>query len=175
MRTFISPNNDSGVKRVSVLVLAFVLSACAASDEAAYPTLAPRPIEKIVAAEQVPAVASVKPVDPSFAAKLQKLRVSVGDAQTALAQALASAAKPAPDAERGSEAWVDNQTALSRLGTAQGALRNADTDLGALMADLARERVGGADTGALETEGAALQKQIDALLTQSQQEIDQRR
>src|SRR3546814_2389505 len=90
------------------------------------------------------------------------------------AVAVAAASAPAPEAERGSEQWVDNQVTLSRLLAAQGAVRNAGTDLGAIMAKLAEARVGGAATTEAEAEVQALQAEVEALLTRGQSEIGRR-
>src|SRR3546814_15582794 len=74
------------------------------------------------------------------------------------AVAVAAASAPAPEAERGSEQWVDNQVTLSRLLAAQGAVRNAGTDLGAIMAKPAQARVGGHG----DTEGGAGRPDLEA-------------
>src|SRR3546814_7812703 len=84
------------------------------------------------------------------------------------AVAVAAASAPAPEPERGSEPRVANPVTLSRLLAAQGAVRNAGTDLGAIMAKLAEARVGGAATTVAEAEVQALQAEVEALLTDRQ-------
>src|SRR3546814_2423881 len=67
------------------------------------------------------------------------------------------------DLEPCSEAWAESQVALSRLVSAETALRNVGIDIGAIMAELAQARISGVDTAALEAEAAALQEQVAAL------------
>src|SRR3546814_18197274 len=85
-------------------------------------------------------------VDPAILKRMAAVRAALRQARERLyeAVAVAAASAPAPEAERGSEPWVDNRVTLSRLLAAQGAVRNAGTDFGALMAKLAKARVCGA-------------------------------
>lgn len=172
-----SCNRDKKVKPALLPGLALALVACSASDDALYPSLAPRPIEKIAAADPVsaatPAAAGLAP-DPSFATRLLALRSALaGDVKT-LDNAIAAATTPAPSAERGSEEWAANQVALSRLQGALGGLETLRTDLGAIDADLAVARISGTDTRVLDTDVKALDQQLDQAIKRGKVEIDKR-
>src|SRR3546814_11646048 len=80
-------------------------------------------------------------LDPAILKRMAAVRAALRQARERLdeAVAVAAASAPAPEAERGSEQWVDNQVTLSRLLAAQGAVRNAGTDLGAIMDKLDRK------------------------------------
>lgn len=160
---------------LSALALAAFASGCMSADEALYPSLAPRPIEVIAKAELKPAQVAQQPLDPALAARLQEVRRAVAAAGKALDAALAEAGAPSSATEPGSEQWVANQAALSRLGSAQAGLRSAETDLGGFQSALAAARVEGAATGPLEAEAGALQHEIDALLAKAGSAIDSRR
>src|SRR3546814_3353273 len=110
-------------------------------------------------------------VDPAILKRMAAVRAALRQARERLdeAVAVAAASAPAPEAERGSEQWVDNQVTLSRLLAAQGAVRNAGTDLGAIMAKLAEARVGGAATTEADAEVQPLQAEGAALLTRSEE------
>ena len=151
---------------------------CSSRDEALYPSLAPRPIEKLVAREMAnPSTAAVAeaPIDPGLTERARSLTANVDAAGKALDAALAEAGPASPGAQPGSEQWADNQTALSRLGSALANLRAAEADLGALQSDLARARVGGAATASADSELAALQKRIDALIARGEAAAASRR
>lgn len=154
----------------------FLLAGCTSKNDAAYPSLSPRPVEKIAAEDLSPddtPAREPQAVDPAILKRMAAVRAALRQARERLdeAVAVAAASAPAPEAERGSEQWVDNQVTLSRLLAAQGAVRNAGTDLGAIMAKLAEARVGGAATTEAEAEVQALQAEVEALLTRGQSEI----
>src|SRR3546814_11406107 len=87
-------------------------------------------------------------VDPAILKRMAAVRAALRQARERLdeAVAVAAASAPAPEAERGSEKWVDKQVTLSRLLAAQGAVSNAGPDLGGILAQIAEARVGGAQT-----------------------------
>lgn len=101
----------------AALSLAILLLGGCAAEKGDYPSLAPRPIEKLGFAEPVvtPVVATA---DPALDAKLKDLAVRLdtiakgfaGDAEKA--QGVVGAAKGQP---AGSERWIAAQTALATL------------------------------------------------------------
>lgn len=155
-------------------------SGCSSRDEALYPSLAPRPIEKLVAREMAnpstaAAAAAQTPLDPGLTERMQGLTANVDAAGNALDAAIAETGPASPGAQPGSEQWADNQIVLSRLGSALANLRGAEADLGALQSDVARARVGGAATASADSELAALQKRIDALIARGEAAAASRR
>src|SRR3546814_290933 len=166
-----------GVKAALPCLFLFLLAGCTSKNDAAYPSLSPRPVEKIAAEDLSPddtPAPEPQAVDPAILKRMAAVRAALRQARERLDQAVAAASAPAPEAERGSEQWVDNQVTLSRLLAAQGAVRNAGTDLGAVMSDLAQARVGGAATAEAEAEVQSLQAEVEALLTRGQSEIGRR-
>lgn len=97
-------------------LLAFSLTACS-RDTTAYPSLAPRAVEKLGFAEPEVPIVEAKP-DPALDARVATLGRSLdgtskgftGDAAKAEAAAARARGKPV-----GSDAWLDAQTALAQL------------------------------------------------------------
>lgn len=163
------------VKTALPLAFAALLASCAARDDAAYPILLPRPAEKAATTPQDRPVNHSAVADPALAERLRIVRDRLAEAETTLTRAIAAAPAPKPDAARGSEAWVENQVALSQLLSALSAVQSVETDMGALKADIARARVDGADTAALDNEAGSLARQIDALVARGTSAVDSRR
>ncbi|MCU6452852.1 hypothetical protein LPN01_02035 [Sphingomonas sp. A2-49] len=100
----------------ALAALAIALSGCT-SDTAAYPSLAPRAVEKLGFAEPEVAVVEAKPdtaLDARVAASGEKLDALAKEfaADAARAQAAGGRARGKPV---GSDAWLDAQTALAQL------------------------------------------------------------
>lgn len=163
------------VKTALSLAFAALLAGCAARDDAAYPILLPRAAEKAATTPQVPPTSGPTAAAPALAERLRIIRGRLTEAETTLTRAIAAAPAARPDAARGSEAWVENQVTLSQLLSALSAVQSVETDMGALQADIARARVDGADTAALQNEADSLGRQIAALVARGAAAVDSRR
>jgi hypothetical protein len=122
-----------------VAATALLLAGCA-SDPRTYPSLAPRPIEKLGFAEPeaaTPAPVAPDPVlDDALAAITLRLDAVVAghDGDAARATAAATRARGAPI---GSEAWLDAQAALATLDDWRAQASAIVTDLDRLASDRA--------------------------------------
>ncbi len=100
------------------LAALLLLGACSRPTEGAYPSLAPRPIEKTSFADPTPAPAPTAAPDPALDTAIattdaQLATIAKGFAtDAAKAEAAARAAKGQPV---GSDMWLDAQTALGSL------------------------------------------------------------
>jgi hypothetical protein len=117
--------------------LALALCACATPETAGYPSLAPRPVEKLGFAE--PAAPEAKPVvaDPALDATIAAARTKLASGKTAFDTAAASAAPAAGAAKgaaAGSEPWIEAQTRLATLDSLR-----ADTSL--VVTDLEQQAI----------------------------------
>ncbi len=105
------------MKIAAPLALALLLLGGCTRDTAAYPSLAPRAVEKLGFAEPEVAVEAAKP-DPALDARIatlgQSLEAIARGASADAAKAEAAAARARGKAV-GSDAWLDAQTALARL------------------------------------------------------------
>ncbi|WP_156818831.1 hypothetical protein [Sphingomonas sp. Mn802worker] len=122
-----------------LLCAALVPLAGCAVPEGPYPSLAPRPVEKLGFAEPAPpAPAPVRP-DPALDARLadnareRAAAVAAFDIGASRAERLARAAR---GAKAGSEPWLDAQTALAELDT----LRARHQDALSVLEDMASMR-----------------------------------
>lgn len=107
--------------------LALALFACATPETEGYPSLAPRPVEKLGFAE--PAAPEAKPVvaDPALDTSIAAARAKLASGKTAFdtaADSAAAAARAAKGAAAGSEPWIEAQTRLATLDSLR-----ADTSL----------------------------------------------
>jgi hypothetical protein len=147
-------------------MLSLMLGGCASSP-GAFPSLAPRPIEKAVATHP-PSATTVQsaPLDPEA-----QVVIRAGEQAHAAFLAEMAEARPiiasAAGTERGGEAWVSAQQALSRLNAKRGGLASAIADLDGLRRD-ELSRTGG-EHAAIE-QGAqrlnALAAEEDAAITE---------
>ena len=116
------------------LILSLMLVGCA-SSEGAFPSLAPRPIERTTTSETSEPVAADPPAGTLRDPQAEALIAAGEEAHAAFLGELA-AIRPtvagAADAAPGGEAWVSAQQALSRLDAMRGSLASALTDLDAL-------------------------------------------
>src|SRR3546814_14656749 len=81
-------------------------------------------------------------LDPAILKRMAAVRAALRQARERLdeAVAVAAASAPAPEAERGSEQWVDNQVTLSRMLAAQGAGRAEERLVGKACGSTGRVR-----------------------------------
>jgi hypothetical protein len=120
------------------LALAPLLAACA-TDSGAYPSLAPRPIEKLGFAEPASKPAEAKP-DPALDAKIATLGTSLDTVAKGFAADAAkaeAASRKAHGAAVGSDAWLDAQTALAQLDDWRAQASSLVTDLDQAASDRA--------------------------------------
>lgn len=103
-----------------------LLAACSTAGEGEFPSLAPRPQEKLGFAEpEVPPPAPVAP-DPALDARIAAAARDRAAAGAAFDAAAATAQRAAARAgARGSDAWLNAQTALGALDVARGRQRDA--------------------------------------------------
>lgn len=141
-----------------------LLAGCAAQNDAAYPSLSPRPIEKNVEewALSKPDI-PLKAPDSSLKQRLATLKVQFQEADSAIRTAQRNLPTTATHAAPGSESWVDRQVALSYLLTKRARLNELQADLSAYTADLIRAQIEGTDIKALQNEADVLEQQANQL------------
>lgn len=119
-----------------------LLAACSTAGDGPYPSLAPRPQEKLGFAEpEAPPPAPAAP-DPALDANLARIEADRTAAARDFDQALAAARRTvaaARGAKAGSDAWLDAQTALGTLDSPRGRHVDAVGALEALEAARAQE------------------------------------
>ncbi|MEH3120556.1 MAG: hypothetical protein PGN16_01035 [Sphingomonas phyllosphaerae] len=125
--------------RAPAPLASFALLAACASGPTVYPSLAPRPVEKLGFAEPAtppPAPAAQDPVlDSKLAAITAKGATAARDFDRAVARA-ETLARTAKGAKVGSDAWIAAQTAIADL----DALRSSYGDSVGALDDLASTR-----------------------------------
>src|SRR3546814_1106451 len=104
-----------GVKAALPCLFLFLLAGCTAKNDAAYPSLSPRPVEKIAAEDLSPddtPAREPQAVDPAILKRMAAVRAALRQARERLdeAVAVAAASAPAPEAERGSEQRSEGHT-----------------------------------------------------------------
>ncbi|KTT74677.1 hypothetical protein [Sphingomonas endophytica] len=152
------------------LVLLTLATACAA-DPTVYPSLAPRPVEKLGFEEPAPPPPPPAVADPALDTRLAALRATAGAAARDFdraAERAATLATAARGAAVGSDRWIAAQTAIAEL----DALRSAYGDTVGELDELASARAQALQPGyapleralatARET-AAAQSRRIDAL------------
>lgn len=126
------------LRPLALLAPLSLLAACA-SDPTVYPSLAPRPVEKLGFAEPVTAPAAPAAQDPALdgelAAIVAKGSAAARDFDRAATRA-ATLARAAKGAKVGSDAWIAAQTAIADL----DALRSSHGDTVGTLDDLASGR-----------------------------------
>ncbi|WP_445192430.1 hypothetical protein ACT009_00340 [Sphingomonas sp. Tas61C01] len=122
-------------RHAPLFATAFLLLAGCAREQGSYPSLAPRPIEKLGFAEPAAAAPAVAIADPTLEASLAAIAsrlktVGTGfDADAAKAQA---AARRAKGQSVGSDSWLDAQAALAVLDDWRAQASTIVTDLDSL-------------------------------------------
>ena len=117
----------------------FALLAACASDPTVYPSLAPRPVEKLGFAEPATPPPAPAAQDPALDAKLAAVTARGDAAARDFDRAAARAAtltRAARGAKVGSDAWIAAQTAIADL----DALRSSYGDTVGALDDLASTR-----------------------------------
>jgi hypothetical protein len=118
-----------------------LLGACSTAGDGPYPSLAPRPQEKLGFAEPAaPALVAVVP-DPALDARIAAIAGDRAKASAAFDTALIAARRTVAGARRaavGSDAWLDAQTALGTLDSPRGQLDDSVSALEDLAAARAR-------------------------------------
>lgn len=144
------------------VLFAALLSACA-TPRGEYPSLLPRPIERISLAEPMRPVPVATP-DAALDAKITTLMRGIAAATTAFDAAVGRArplVRAAAGAAQGSERWLGAQVALAELDVARTAIDTPLADLERLAIDRAA-----AGTPPYPTLDAALAKATDAAKAQ---------
>lgn len=119
-------------RAAALLLPALLMAGCAAGG--AFPSLAPRAMERELAGEPQPRATATAPADPGSTARAAELLAAArrGDREfQARAAAAATAASRAGAA--GSDSWVEAQQAISRAQAARTATVNALADLDRML------------------------------------------
>jgi hypothetical protein len=136
--------------------------------EGPFPSLAPRPDERLAIEEPV-RVAPTVPDDPALRARIAALLEQSRQGDQAFRNdrdaAVRAAARSGP---RGSDGWIEAQMALSRLEAARGRTSDAAAELDRLRLERANQVTGEADLQAIE---AAI-GQVEAMLAEQQAVIE---
>jgi hypothetical protein len=138
------------------------LAACAAPGP--YPSLAPRPIERMLGEPGVPPVVAPLPDDPAVAARVASFLADAkaGDAEFRTALPAASAAVRRAGAV-GSDRWIEAQQALSRAETGEMRTARALSDLDRYGVDQANARaLSPGDLARLQAAAADVQRLADS-------------
>lgn len=113
---------------LALLALSFVAAGCAAPGP--YPSLAPRPAEKLFAEDLEERSPTPQPDDPALAGEIDRLleagKAGAAEFDRALPAAQAAAGRAGAV---GSESWIEAQQALSRLESARSRTTAAAADL----------------------------------------------
>jgi hypothetical protein len=146
---------------LAILLPLFAASGCAAPGP--YPSLAPRPAEKVYASEDE-RQPTPQPDDPALAAEIDRLVAAAKGGAAKFDTALPAAeATAAAAGATGSDSWVEAQQALSRLETARAQTTAALADLDRVEVERASAgTLSGDDGNALRTAKADLQALADA-------------
>jgi hypothetical protein len=141
-------------------MIAALLAGCAAEGD--YPSLAPRPVERELAATD-PAPPPPLPDDPALAGRVAALAAEAQRGEAEFEAALPAARSAVAGAgAAGGESWIEAQQALSRLEAARRATVQALADLDALaLAEADKTSLSGADLERLRAAVAALQAIAD--------------
>ncbi|MEH3107815.1 MAG: hypothetical protein PGN09_11210 [Sphingomonas fennica] len=143
------------------------VAGCASRD--GFPSLAPRPIERMARADAPAEAETPSTADPALVQRIAAVERSAGAAAAAFAdvadQAQTALARPGATVS-GSDAWAAAQTRYSAAVAARGALQDAVDELDALRRE--RENGAAADIAAIEAAGkriAPLDRAADARLS----------
>lgn len=147
---------------------ALLLVAAGCADQGAFPSLAPRPVERLSNDEPV-RIAPVVAPDPALSGQVAELLAQArrGHAQFQAALPVASAAVGRASAPE-SESWTEAQQAISVLESVRGPTVTALAQLDLLSVERARQPINAGDLAALLAAVEAAQ----ALFREQQAEID---
>lgn len=134
-------------RQAIAIALIAVLAGCAKQSES-YPSLAPRPIERLSLAEpsrpEAPAAVADTAAEQRYATLIARARAADNDFRHVLEEERAALGR-GRGAAQGSEAWIAAQVSLSRIETARGPVAKALADLDAARSALDPQT----DTGAM--------------------------
>ncbi|HYI48044.1 MAG TPA: hypothetical protein VEX35_06220 [Allosphingosinicella sp.] len=151
------------------LLSGILLGGCV--TEGPFPSLAPRPDERLAIEEPVrepPVVAD----DPALPARIAALLGEARQGDRAFEADYGAAARAAGSAgPTGSDSWIDAQQALSRVEVARGRTTDAAAELHQLAVARAGQAVSAADRQALDDAVA----EVDRLVADQQARIDRLR
>lgn len=145
-------------------ILAPLLFAAGCAAPGPYPSLAPRPAEKLYAEDAEERKPTPQPDDPALAAEIDRLLAS-GQAGAADFDSAFPAAESAAGRAgvAGSDAWIEAQQALSRLEAARARTTAAMADLDRLEVErTSAGTLGEGDSERLRRASAELQALADA-------------
>jgi hypothetical protein len=141
------------VRASCIVFLVGALAGCAAQSDN-YPSLAPRPIERLSLAEPSHPAPPAAVADPAAVARytpqIEQARAADVDFRRVLGEERATLVK-GRGAAQGSDAWLAAQVSLSRIETARGPVAKALADLDAARSELSPQT----DTGAMVAIGEA--------------------
>lgn len=155
-------------------IAGLLLSAGCATDDGAYPSLAPRPIEGRSDAEPAASVPEAAPADATLK---ERLTTTIADARKGEADfeaalpAAQRAATAARNAAVSSEAWVAAQTQLSVLDAARAPTARAMTQVDGLYAELIDLAAKGENVSGI-AEVAAAQTEVEAIYAKQVERLD---
>jgi hypothetical protein len=151
------------------LASAALLAGCA--DRGSFPSLAPRPVERLSNDEPVRTTPFVA-ADPQLSAQVAQLLADARRGQTEFQAALPAARGSVGRAgASGTESWIEAQQAMSRIEAARAASVIALAQLDRLSIDRARRPTNAGDFAAV----LAAVEQAQALVAAQQVEIDRLR
>ena len=132
------------IRRILVLLPGLVLGSACAPD-ASFPSLEPRPGERLSNDEPVRQTVPVPP-DPALSAQAAELVAAARRGQAEFEAALAEArAKVARAGAAGSDSWIEAQQAISRLEAARASTSRALADLDKLSIERANRPTNSAE------------------------------
>ena len=149
---------------------ALALAGCVASD--GFPSLAPRPAERIASVQEPVHPAVEVPSDPALRARIAELERQAAEGNRAFEAALgATEAAVGAAGKHGSDSWVEAEQALSRLEATRAPTTRALAELDRLAIERAEVATNAEDFAAIN---AALAS-VDQVTARQQQRWDRLR
>lgn len=165
-------NKERAMNKLLIIPLAALLFACTARDEAAYPSLLPKPAEPAPSGDAAPRPKATAPADSENRLQaLAALREKAEETFVIALPAVEASIRRAGSAAVGSEAWVDAELALGRLTAAQSPALSLAADIAALRQDLAAAEIAGADVAALIARTDALAADVDKVIANQNETV----
>lgn len=132
-----------------IFALGALLSLAGCADQGSFPSLAPRPVERLSNDEPV-RVAPMVATNPALTARIAELLRNARGGETEFQAALPAARASVSRAEAAeSESWIEAQQAISRLEAKRAATVTALAQLDTLSVERARLPIGAGDFEAL--------------------------